>query len=81
MCICWFVIFRGTLLEGLYAFIIISHSVLLRMRSVVDISVVDISRRDNHNTRFIFSNFFSKNRTVFEIMLRNAVDPDGPQMT
>ena len=43
--------------------IIISPSVLLRMRNVAAKSCID-----NQNTHFMFSNFFSENRNVYEIM-------------
>jgi len=29
----------------------------------------------------MFSNFISKNRSVYEIMWKNTVEPDRPQMT
>jgi hypothetical protein len=32
-------------------------------------------------THFMFNNFFSENRTVYEIMRKNMVQPDRPQMT
>jgi hypothetical protein len=46
------------------------------MRNVLDKSV-----RENKNTPFMFSNFFSKNLVVHEIMWKNMVQPDRPQMT
>jgi hypothetical protein len=36
---------------------------------------------ENKNTHFVFSNFFSENRTVYEIMSKNLVEIKGPQMT
>ena len=46
----------GTLHEDQYTFLIITRSVLLRMRRVSD------TRSKNQNTRFVFSNlFFSEN--------------------
>jgi len=45
----------GTLHEDKYAFLIISRSVLNRMRNVQDKSC-----RENQNTHFISNNFFSK---------------------
>jgi hypothetical protein len=36
--------------------------------------------RENLNTRFVFSNFFSENRAVYEIMWKNVVEADR-QMT
>jgi hypothetical protein len=46
-------------------------------------NVRDKSRTENQNTRFIFSNFFFflENRAVYEIMWKNIVEPDRPQMT
>jgi len=44
----------GTLHEDLWTFVITSPSVLLRMRNVVGKSF-----RDNHNTYFMFYNFFT----------------------
>ena len=45
----------GTLLEDQYIFVIMSRSVLLRVRNVSG----KISR-ENQNTHFVFSNFFPK---------------------
>ena len=55
---------------------IISRSFLFRMRNVSDKSC-----RENQNTHFVFSNFFFENRAVYEIMEKNNVEPDRPQMT
>ena len=52
-------------------FIIISCSALLRMGNVSDGSC-----RENQNTHFVFSKFFfyfSENRAVYKIMLKNSV--------
>jgi len=54
---------------------IISRSVLLIMRNVSDKSCTE-----NQNTHFVFSNFFSENRAVYEIMWKNMVEPDRPQI-
>ena len=35
---------------------------------------------ENKNTRFMFSNFFPKNRAVYEIMSKSVVEHEGPQM-
>jgi hypothetical protein len=43
----------GTLHEDKYIYLIISHSILLRMRNVSDKSCIE-----NENTHFVFSNFF-----------------------
>jgi hypothetical protein len=45
----------GTSHEDRYTFMIISRSVLLRMRNVSDKSC-----RENQNTHFVFGNTFSK---------------------
>jgi len=35
----------------------------------------------NQNTHFMFSNFFFENRALYEIMRKNTVQPERPQMT
>ena len=57
-------------------FSIISGLILLRMRNVSD-----KRRRGNQNTHYIFSNFLFENRDIYEIMWKNFVGPDRPQMT
>jgi len=52
-------IITGTLHEDQYTFLIISRSFLLRMRNVSDKSC-----RENQNTCFVFSNFFSLSRKI-----------------
>jgi len=37
--------------------------------------------RDSQNTHFVFSSFFPENRTVYEIMWKNMVEPERSQMT
>ena len=55
-------------------FFIISRSVLHRMRNVSD-----KIRREYRNTQFVFSHFFFlKNRAVYGIMWKIAVQPDMP---
>jgi hypothetical protein len=45
------------------------------------ITVSDRSARENPNIHFMFNNFFSENRAIFEIMWKNMVQqPDTPQM-
>ena len=59
-----------TLHEDQYTFLIISYSVLLRMRNVSDESC-----RGNQNTHFVFDNFFfSQNHSVYEIMWKIVVE-------
>jgi len=52
-----------TLHNNQYAFLVISRSVLRRMRNISD-----ISSRGNHKTHFMFNNYFFENRAVCEIM-------------
>ena len=55
---------------------IVSHSVLLKMRNISDKIC-----RENQNTHFMFNDFFfSENRVVNE-MCKNIVKPDRLQMT
>jgi hypothetical protein len=44
-------------------------------------NVLNKSCGENQNTHFIFSNFFSENRAVYEIIAKDVVEPEGPQMT
>jgi hypothetical protein len=55
----------GTLHEDQYTFLIISHSILLRMRNTSDKFV-----EKTKNTQFMFNKdfFFSENRTLYKIM-------------
>jgi hypothetical protein len=55
---------------------IISRSVLVRLRNVSDKSC-----RENQNTHFTLYNLFSDNLAVCEIMWKNIAEPDRPQMT
>jgi len=59
----------GTLHEDQYTFLIISRSVIPRMRNVSD----KICREDQ-NTHFVFSNFFFETSAVDEIMWKNMVE-------
>jgi hypothetical protein len=45
------------------------------MRNVLDRS------RENQNTHFMFDNFSSENRAVYEILWKDMVCPDRPQVT
>jgi len=36
---------------------------------------------ENQNIHFMFDNFFSENHAIYEIMWKNMVEPDRPQMT
>ena len=53
----------------------ISRPFFLRMRNVSDKRC-----SENQNTRFM-TNFFSENRAVYEIIWKNTVQSDRPQMT
>jgi hypothetical protein len=54
----------------------ISRRIIFRMRNILDKRCLE-----NQNTYFMFSNYFSENRAVYEIMSINMVEPEGPQMT
>jgi len=60
--------------EDQYKFLIISHLVLLRIRSISDKSCVE-----NKNIHLIFNFFF--NCAVYEIMWKNIAQTGTPQMT
>jgi hypothetical protein len=66
----------GTLPEDQYTFYIISLIVLLRM-----VNVSDKICTENQNINLCPINFFFENRLVYEIMLKNTVEPYRPQMT
>jgi hypothetical protein len=59
----------GSVHEDQYIFLIISPSVILRMRNISDKSC-----RGNQNTHFMLKNVFVENRTVCEIMWINTVE-------
>ena len=67
-----------TLNEDQYIFMVLSRSVLLRMRNVSDKRCTE-----NQNTRFVFSKSSppSPNRAILELVCKNIVEPDRPQMT
>ena len=65
----------GTLHESLYTFMIISGRILLRMRNVSD------EFAEKNKTNILSSvTFFQKSR-LCEIMWKNMVQPERPQMT
>jgi hypothetical protein len=43
-------------------------------------NVLHKSCRENQNKYLMFNNFF-ENRVTYEIMPKNTVQPEGPQMT
>ena len=55
---------------------IISRSFHLRMRNVSDENC-----RKNQNTRFVFNSFAFENGAIYEIIRKNILDPDRPQVT
>jgi hypothetical protein len=66
----------GTLHENLCTFMIISRSIFPSVRYISE-----KYSRENQNTHFMLDKFFSKNLAVYEIMWKNMVEPDSPQMT
>ena len=44
-------------------------------------NVLDKICRENKNTHFIFSDWLSENRAIYEIMLKNIVEPETPKTT
>jgi hypothetical protein len=44
-------------------------------------NVLDKSCRENQNTHFMFNNFFFRKSCVYEVMSKNVVQQEGPQMT
>jgi len=64
----------GILHEDQHTFLIISCSLLLRMKNVSDKSC-----KENQNTHCMFSNFF-KNCAVYEITWKNIVELGRPQI-
>ena len=67
----------GTLHEDQYTFLIISRSVLLRMKYFLDKFVEKIKTHVMSNLFF----FFFENRSVYEIMWKYMVRPDRPKIT
>ena len=65
----------GTVHGDHYTFLIISCSFLVRLRNASDKCC-----RGNQNTHFISCNFFG-NPAVCEVMWKNIVEPERPQMT
>jgi hypothetical protein len=45
-------------------------------------NVLNKSYKENQNTHFMFNNvLFPENRAVYEIMSKNVVEPERPQMS
>jgi hypothetical protein len=55
----------STVHEDQYTYSIIPHNFFLRMRNIWNKSCTE-----NQNTHFVLSNFFLKNRVVYEIILK-----------
>ena len=55
---------------------IISRSLLLRMRNVLDKSC-----RENQNPHFMFDTFFSEYHAVYEVMWKHTVEQERSHMT
>jgi hypothetical protein len=43
-------------------------------------NILEKSCRENQNAYFMFNNLFSENRAVYEVMSKNTVGTEGPQM-
>jgi hypothetical protein len=67
---------KGTLFEDLCAFLIISRSVLLRIKNVSE-----HRSREYRNTHLCSILFWGENRAVYEIMWKNIVQWGRLQMT
>ena len=71
----------GTLCGHQYTFIIISHSILLKIRNVSNRGCRENNNNNNNNT-FTLNNIFKKKKIIsYEIMWKNTADPYRPQMT
>jgi hypothetical protein len=68
-------IIKGTFPEDLCKCMVIYRYVFLRMRNISDRSC-----RGNQNARLMFCPF-SENCAVYEIIWKDMVEPDRPQMT
>ena len=66
----------GNLREHQYTFLIISRPFLLRMRYVSDKGC-----REYQKTHTLCYRFFPDNRATYEIIWKNIVEPERPQMT
>jgi hypothetical protein len=62
--------------EDQYTFLITYRSFLRRMKNISGKSC-----REYQNTHFTHNGLFRKNRDVYEIMWKNTLEPDRPQMT
>ena len=67
---------RLNVIRSLHILLVISRKVLLGIRNVSDRSC-----RENRNIHFMFKNVYPKIVFFYELMWKNTVKPDGPQMT
>jgi hypothetical protein len=67
---------NGYFNKDLWAFMLVSRSVLLRMRNISEKKVVEKIK-----THILYSIAFSEYRAMYEITRRNMVGPEMPQMT
>ena len=71
---------QSTIYEDRYTFLIVYRSVLLLMRKVSDKSCAE-----NQNIHCMFTNFFFFRKSYFfffyEVMWKNNIEPDRPQMS
>jgi hypothetical protein len=44
-------------------------------------NIADKNCREDQNTGFMVKTFFSENRHVYEVMWKNNLDPDRPELT
>jgi hypothetical protein len=66
----------STLHEDQCTFMAICRRILLGIRNVSDNRC-----RENQNAHFMFNNFFSETRTVYEILSKNVVEAERSQAT
>ena len=60
-----------TVYEAQCTFLITSRPILRTTKNISDKIC-----KENQNTHFVFSNLFFENRSVYEIMWKNIVQPD-----
>ena len=66
----------GTLHGDHKTFLIIFHSIILRMRNFSDKSC-----GENQNTQYVFNKFFFRKSCLYKIKCKNTVERGRPQMT
>jgi hypothetical protein len=62
---------------------IVSRSILLRMRNVSDKFAEEITTNLHRKSKHTFNvqKLFSENRAIYEIIWKDTVEPDRPQLT